>query len=219
MGVRDSGLETLELGLCGFLPLAGGTISLAGTEIGGKGPSFFRESGGAYLSADRSSVVLSPQLRLRDNIIIHAHRRARLGFAGRFGIMDKGYIARWIKQVLEAADIDRSPMLRADTLSGGMLQRMVLAREFFEDPRFMVLSDPGWGLDQQGLNRLQAEIAKALEAGKGFLIFATEPDKLITVADDIFVLRNGEVALHLRHVKTDENAKARINQAMVGDAA
>ncbi|MDR2079609.1 MAG: ATP-binding cassette domain-containing protein [Treponema sp.] len=223
-GVRDSGLETLELGITGFLRPSAGKIFLRGRDITGRGPRAFRDAQGAFISADRTGKAIAPSLRLRDNVIIHAHRRSRRGFWGRFGIMDEGLLKSWIGRILEAARVDRNPMVKADSLSGGMLQRVILAREFAEDPAVMVLAEPGWGLDRPGRERLVLALKKQAERGKGALVFSTDVDELLSLSDEILVLRNGEFSdrIFLESLRGKEkNAlfrelKERIGRAMVG---
>jgi simple sugar transport system ATP-binding protein len=225
-GVRDSGLETLELGVTGFLPPSAGAVFLGGRDIGGKGPRAFRDAGGAYIGADRTGKAIAPALRLRDNIIIHAHRRFRRGFRGRFGIMDRGLLKAWIGRTLEAANVNRSPLVKAESLSGGMLQRVILAREFAEDAAFLVLAEPGWGLDRPGRERLVRALKSAAERGKGALIFSTDVDELLSLSDEILVLRNGEFSdrISLAALRWGEDPalvrelKERIGRAMVGAA-
>jgi simple sugar transport system ATP-binding protein len=223
-GVRDSGLETLELGITGFLRPSGGKIFLRGRDITGGGPRAFRDAQGAFISADRTGKAMAPSLRLRDNIIIHAHRRSRRGFPGRFGIMDKGLLTSWIGRILEAAKVDRNPMVKADSLSGGMLQRVILAREFAEDAAVLVLAEPGWGLDRPGRERLVLALKEQAKQGKGALIFSTDVDELLSLSDEIMVLRNGEFSgrISLESLRGKEKTvlfrelKERIGRAMVG---
>ncbi|MDR1250268.1 MAG: ATP-binding cassette domain-containing protein, partial [Treponema sp.] len=118
-GVRDSGLETLELGITGFLRPSAGKITLGGRDIGGQGPRAFRNAGGAYISADRTGTALAPELRLRDNIIIHLHRRSRIGFWGALGIMDRRFIRDETRNIMNAAGVAGNPRGLADSLSGG----------------------------------------------------------------------------------------------------
>jgi ABC-type uncharacterized transport system ATPase subunit len=226
--VRDSGLETLELGITGFLRPAAGKIRLGGRDIGGKGPRAFRDAGGAYISADRTGTALAPELRLRDNIIIHLHRRSRRGFWGALGIMDRRFIRGEIQKIMDAAGVAGNPRGMTDSLSGGMQQRIILAREFAEDAGILVLAEPGWGLDRSGRERLNAQLRAQAAQGKGALLFSTDLDELLALSDEILTLRNGEftdrMVLH-----TDSNAvsnsnaaadirdlKERIGRAMIG---
>jgi simple sugar transport system ATP-binding protein len=220
-GVRDSGLETLELGITGFLAPAAGKIILGGRDIGGKGPRAFRDAGGAYISADRTGTALSPELRLRDNIIIHLHRRARRGFWGAPGIMDRGFIGNGIRTIMAEAGVSGNPRDPAAALSGGMQQRIILAREFAEDAAILVLAEPGWGLDQSGRERLYGQLRAEVGKGKGVLLFSTDIDELLALSQEILVLRNGEfsdrVDIHPNTSATDiRDLKERIGRAMIG---
>jgi simple sugar transport system ATP-binding protein len=220
-GVRDSGLETLELGITGFLRPSAGKITLEGRDIGGQGPRAFRNAGGAYISADRTGTALAPGLRLRDNIIIHLHRRSRIGFWGALGIMNRRFIRGETRNIMNAAGVAGNPRGLADSLSGGMQQRIILAREFAEDAAVLVLAEPGWGLDRPGRERLNEQLRAQAAWGKAVLLFSTDLDELLALSDEILALRNGEFADRL-FLSPNSNAveirevKERIGRAMVG---
>jgi simple sugar transport system ATP-binding protein len=220
-GVRDSGLETLELGITGFLAPAAGRILLGGRDIGGKGPRAFRDAGGAYISADRTGTALAPELRLRDNIIIHLHRRSRRGFWGALGIMDRRFIKGEIRTIMAAAGVTGNPRGLADSLSGGIQQRIILAREFAEDAAILVLAEPGLGLDRSSRERLNAQLRAQAAQGKGALLFSTDLDELLALSDEILALRNGEFSDRIV-LNPNNNAaeirelKERIGRAMIG---
>ncbi|QQO09521.1 ABC transporter ATP-binding protein [Breznakiella homolactica] len=227
-GVRDSGLETLELALTGFLNPSGGTVEVNGTRTDNKGPRTFRKAGAAYLSADRTGTALAMQLPLWDSLIVHAHRRAEMGLPGHFGIMKRSYLEAWVQHIMNRAQVSRSPRNPAESFSGGMLQRLVLAREFAEPVQLMVLAEPSWGLDTAGRELLITRIKKYAAGGKSVLAFSTDVEELIAMADEILVLRNGEIAARfllgkqeLRGPETDgassgQGIRELIGQTMVG---
>jgi simple sugar transport system ATP-binding protein len=244
-GVRDSGLETLELALTGFL-------GAPGKSPGGKRPGLsglvrirgrdvwdvrsFREAGGAYLGADRLGVNLAPELPLRESLIIHAWRRARLGLLGKFGILNKEYLDARCLAIMGRAGVSRSPRYRGSTFSGGMLQRILLSRELEENASLLVLAEPGWGLDQAGRSRMAGELRAYVSTGKGVLLFSTDVDELISVCDEIAVLLDGAVSARVvlgrglspedfgagsvpgtfERGLSPEEAKAEIGRAMIG---
>jgi simple sugar transport system ATP-binding protein len=115
-------------------------------------------------------------------------------------------------------------MAKADSLSGGMLQRIMLVREFVEDTDVLVLAEPGWGLDRSAREQLNKALRENAEAGKSALIFSTDVDELLSLADEILVLRNGEFSdrISLELLRNDPEAmakagiKERISRAMVG---
>jgi simple sugar transport system ATP-binding protein len=228
-GVRDSGLETLELALAGFLKPAGGAVFLGGRNIAGKGIAAFREAGGAYLGSDRFGSNLAPNLSLADNLIIHAYLRARRGFWGKFGVMQRSFLESWIAKILKQAMVRGSAAGRADSFSGGMLQRILLAREFAENTDLILLSEPSWGLDARNKKMLAARLRRYAAAKKGALLFSTDVDDLIAVCDEILVLRDGTISGRIKNTLLRDDAaspdhdggraaaiKAGINEAMVG---
>jgi simple sugar transport system ATP-binding protein len=196
-GVRDSGPETLELAITGFLRPSAGRVVVNTRDITGGGPRAFRRAGAAYLSADRTGRALAAGLPLRDSIIIHAHRRSLRGLRGKFGLMDKRFLDAWIAGIMEAAQVRGNPAARAESFSGGTLQRIILAREFAEEASLLVLAEPGWGLDRSSRDRLIEELKNRARAGMAVLVFSTDVDELLSVSDEILVLRNGVVSAHV----------------------
>jgi ABC-type uncharacterized transport system ATPase subunit len=106
-----------------------------------------------------------------------------------------------------------------------MQQRMILVREFAEDASFLVLAEPGWGLDLAGRNRLIREIKTQAGKEKGILVFSTDVDELLSFCDEILVLRNGEFSDRIPLESTEEDPKGilrikeRIGRAMIGKAS
>ncbi|MDR1031462.1 MAG: ATP-binding cassette domain-containing protein [Treponema sp.] len=223
-GVRDSGLETLELGISGLLAPSGGSIRLNGRELTGKGIKTFREAGGGYLSADRTGSALAPHLPLQDSIIIHAYSRSLRGFLGKWGIMEQRFLDSWAARIMNQAQVAGSFKTRADSFSGGMLQRILLAREFAEKTTLLILAEPGWGLDTKKREWLAGELRGYVKPGRGAILFSTDVDELLAVSDTIWVLRNGRFSAQIA-LKPDQKGtvpleayKARIGEAMVGIA-
>jgi simple sugar transport system ATP-binding protein len=181
-GVRDSGLETLELALTGFLRPSAGVILLQGLNICG-GVKAFRKAGGAYLNADRTGSAVALGLPIRDSLIIHA--------AGRSPLMHRRILDAHARALVEKAGLDISLQRRAGSLSGGMIQRLALAREFAEDARLLVLAEPGRGLDRPRREELYQTLRNYAGQNKAALLFSTDLDELTEVCDEIYVLRNG----------------------------
>jgi simple sugar transport system ATP-binding protein len=189
-GVRDSGLETLELAIAGFLGKgSSGSITLNGVEIGGKGARAFRKAGGAYLGADRLGSNLAPELPLKESLIIHAFRRYRRGI-----FLDSARLNSWCEKIMKSAGIARSVSDRASSFSGGMLQRILLAREFAEDASLVVLAEAGSGLDQLNIGKLAEDLRAFVRHGAAALLFSTDVEELLPLTDEVMILRNGTLA-------------------------
>ncbi len=193
-GVRDSGLETLELALAGLLPIAAGTIELGGKRIEGRGVAAFRAAGAAYVPADRMGMAVAPRLSLADNLTVHEHRRARRGLLGRLGFLDRTALRAWTASVMEEARVAGEGRSSADSFSGGTLQRLITAREFAENFSLVIMAEPGWGLDAASRRRLNDRIRRLTESGRSALLLSTDVDELIALSDEIAILRDGVIA-------------------------
>jgi simple sugar transport system ATP-binding protein len=192
-GVRDSGLETLELAAAGLLRPSAGRITLQGRDISGGGVRAFRNAGGGYLGAGRTGSAFAPALPITDSMIIHAYRRARRGFLGRLGFLDQGRLDSWTKRIIDQAEVQASPKALASSLSGGMAQRLMLAREFAEDTCLMIMAEPSWGLDGLSRAALSERLRDYTRGGRAVLLFSTDVDELLAVCDEILTLRNGRL--------------------------
>lgn len=92
---------------------------------------------------------------------------------------------------MNKAGIARSVSDRTISFSGGMLQRILLAREFAENALLIVLAEPGSGLDKAKRSVLEDELRGLADAGAAVLLFSTDLDELTSLADEILELKNG----------------------------
>jgi len=94
---------------------------------------------------------------------------------------------------MDRAGIKRPASDRTFSFSGGMLQRILLAREFAENASLLILAEPGSGLDHANRLKFEEELRGIVSKGTAALIFSTDIEELTSVADEIMVLRNGEL--------------------------
>ena len=200
-GVSDAGLETLEhavTGLLRYVPVSGGAITLNGHNITAGGVRAFRDAGGAYLGADRLGKNLATGLPLKESLVIHAFRRVRSGI-----FLDMAYLNSWCRNVMDKAGITRSVSDKTTSFSGGMLQRILLAREFAENASLLVLAEPGSGLDKLNREKLEDELRAFAEKGAAVLLFSSDMEQLTSVADEIMVLSTEGLSAVNRYDKND----------------
>ena len=218
-GVRESGVETLLLALAGFLPLAGGSVTIAGSPASQNSPLFFREKGGVYLGMDGAIAAFDRRLSIEDNVLIHAHRRFERHYA-LFGPLDGGAMREWTLSLLRRAGIEKSPAAKFGVLSGGMRQRLLAARESSENPLLIVMSEPGRGLDTGRRGALFRLLRDEADAGKTALLFLSDLNDLLEVSDEIFVMAGGGISLHLKRNELKNAAPSTviplINRAIAG---
>ncbi|WP_304221986.1 ABC transporter ATP-binding protein [Gracilinema caldarium] len=218
-GVRDSGLETLELALTGFIAPQDGHITLNGIPVQGRGALAFRQAGAAYVSADRLGKALALRLPIIDSLIVHSHRRFVKKWPFIPELLDKRAIRNWAAELFRISGIQGRFESPAETFSGGQLQRLILAREFAEEPSLMVLAEPGWGLDASGKALLYDRLSDYLRRGGTVVLFSTDVDELLMLSSRIMVLHDGYNVLELQLPEDYDqrlSLKKQISAAMVG---
>jgi simple sugar transport system ATP-binding protein len=232
-GVRESGAEALLLTLSGFLKPNAGRIIVGGQLVfnggdknvsDGNGAISFRKAGGVYLGMNSGSAVMvyDKELSIHDNMAVHAHRRFphpnRL-LAG-IGLLDSGRLREWTRLLMLKAGISGPPSAKAGSLSGGMLQRLLTARELSENAVVILMSEPGWGLDARRRKELYLMLENESKAGKAVMLFLSDLNDLLEVSNEIFVMTNGGISLNLNsgamRLMGIAAAKAKINAAMCG---
>ncbi|MDR1867916.1 MAG: ATP-binding cassette domain-containing protein [Treponema sp.] len=176
-GGRESGLETLERTVTGLLKASRGTVTINGIEV--SGIHTFRRAGASYLPADGSAYSLG--LSLRDNLLINNHRH--------IPFLKRKPIANYIHNILTDAGVNVPESARFDSCSGGMIQRILLSRVCAEQSRLLVLSEPGWGLDQKSLEALNERLRRYVaDSNHAVLLFASDRDTVLFLADEVFEL-------------------------------
>ena len=136
--------------------------------------------------------------------------------------MEQGFLDAWAARIMGQAQVAGSFKTSAHAFSGGMLQRILLARELAEKTALLILAEPGWGLDRKNRERLTAELRRYVKPGRGLLLFSTDVEELVALSDTILVLRNGAFSAHItldprnKGILPMDVYKTRIGQAMVG---
>jgi general nucleoside transport system ATP-binding protein len=192
-GNRDGGYETLEHAITGFLKTgnknanhSGGSIALNGHDITGKGIRAFRNAGGAYLGADRLGSNLARELPLFESLIIHVYRRERFGI-----FLNLAYLMAWCGQIMNRSGVMRPAEDKPVSFSGGMVQRILLQREFAEGASLLVLTEPGSALDQINRAALADALREYAGGGRAVLVFSSDAEELKFFTDEIMTLKNG----------------------------
>ncbi|GMO31277.1 MAG: ABC transporter ATP-binding protein [Termitinemataceae bacterium] len=216
-GVHESGIETLEMAVAGLLSVKSGSVFINGKNIAGKGVDVLRLTGGAYLctgtslAEGRALRSWDGDLSIADNLLIHCYKKLNKGF-----FLHPSNVALYIKNIMRKAGLNNSVTQKAYTLSGGMLQRMLIFREFAEDSDVFIMHEIALGLDRNRKEIIFDSIKEAAKSGKYFLLFFSDIDDVLELCNEVIVLCNGEVSLQL-HLSDLKNAKEKIRLAMTAN--
>jgi simple sugar transport system ATP-binding protein len=189
-GVGGNGLGVLEAVLGGFLHPAEGNITHNGNDISRLNIRRLRNQGLAYIPADRLRVGSAPGASVNENIIINRrHELSRRGVFNQKAIND--FSAEIVKRYnIALADGTQS----ANTLSGGNLQKLILARELDRFRDYFVFSEPTWGLDIAAGAFVWDEIVRLREKGAAIILISTNLDEILELSDRVIVMYRGRAA-------------------------
>ena len=189
-GVAGNGQSELAEVITG-LRACTGSILINGEDVANCEPSRAIESGVSHIPEDRTGVGSAPNMTITENTIMKNYRDDPIG--NRWGINFTA--ARSHACELKDAYEILAPSVRtqARKLSGGNLQKVILAREITTKPALMVAMQPTRGLDVGAIESIQRLLLQQREAGTALLLISEELDELLTLSDRIAVMYEGEI--------------------------
>ncbi len=212
-GVDGNGQKHLAEALAGQRPLLSGALSLAGRAIEGLGVGARRRLGIRYVTDERLGEGTAPHHSLAVNLLLKEIGRPPFW---RGGVTLWQRIYRHARRTLREAGIAAaSERVAIVHLSGGNIQKALLAREWTPDARLLILNKPTHGLDLQSTRRARDWIAAAGAAGATVVVVSNELDELLELCRRIAVMERGRIA---GVVENGEGAATAIGRLMTGVA-
>jgi len=189
-GVAGNGQEALIEAIVGLRRPAAGTIAIDGADVTRASPRQVRERGVGYVPADRQRYGLVLSYTLEDNFVLTEYYRAPFA---RGAVRDERAIRERAARLIQEYDV-RTPgsTVRADTLSGGNQQKIVVAREFGDD-RLLVLEQPTRGLDVGSTEFIHRRTIEQRNGGTAVLLVSADLDEVLELSDRIVVIHRGRV--------------------------
>jgi ABC-type uncharacterized transport system ATPase subunit len=213
-GVDGDGQRALAHVISGQARLTSGSIRLAGRAIDGLAVSARQRLGLRYVTDDRlgEGVVLPYSVGL--NMVLK-----RIGEAPfwRRGTIDRVAINATARALIMQFDIrTRSEDTRIGKLSGGNIQKALLARELSFDPKVVVFNKPTHGLDVRTIAMVRERIRELAAGGAAAIVISSDLDELLDLSDRVAVVFEGRIA---GIVENGPGAETRIGELIVGAQA
>jgi len=209
-GVGGNGLGVIEAVLGGFLHPSRGKIFHDGKDISALGSRALRKQGLAYVPADRLRVGSARDALIEENFIINRRDEFSKGM-----IINKKAVREFAQKLAGSYGIEGAKVNeKAAFLSGGNLQKLILAREINSLNDYIVFSEPAWGLDIASSRFIYKEIKALRDKNTAVILISTNLDEIISLSDRIAVMYRGKVAGIFEN--TGESIKKAIGEAMQG---
>ncbi|HTD77525.1 MAG TPA: ABC transporter ATP-binding protein, partial [Chloroflexota bacterium] len=190
-GVAGNGQRELAQVVAGLRLPTSGRVWLDGKDVTGAGARAMTHLGVAHIPEDRLGEGLVGNLPLADNAVLKAYDRPPLAWGP---LLNLRRILRFTQSLLERFNIRGArPDSPARLLSGGQLQRLLLAREMALNPRAIVAVHPTRGLDVAATQQVQDWLLGARQQGTAVLLISEDLDEVMQLSDQIAVIYEGRI--------------------------
>jgi simple sugar transport system ATP-binding protein len=188
-GVSGNGQKELAEAVNGLRKTESGGILFFGADIANKSPAFIIRQGMGYIPEERNVEGIVPGFSVKENFILKDVDRPEYS---RRGFLKQRYIAENAGRLRKAFDI-RGSGAAAGSLSGGNIQKVILARELTRNPRFLVAVYPTRGLDMGAAEFIHKQLLAKRREGYGILLISEELEEIMNLSDRIAVIFKGQI--------------------------
>jgi simple sugar transport system ATP-binding protein len=208
-GVSGNGQTELVQAIAGLRAVDGGAILLAGHDITGATARRIRETGLAHIPEDRYAWGAAVGESVADN--------AAMGHTARFGrggVLLRGRIRRVVEGWVDGYGIRAGSLeAKACHLSGGNLQKLIVARELAHGTPLVIAAEPTRGVDVGAMETIHRELVRRRDEGGAVLLVSSELTEILKLSDRILVMYEGRIVGELR---TEEATEESISLLMTG---
>jgi simple sugar transport system ATP-binding protein len=190
-GVQGNGQRELVEAIVGLRPTLRGKIELKGQDLTGLSVRDRREAGMSCVPEDRYVRGLALGATIEENLIVANYFKQPM-CQGQ--ILQLQTIGEMAEEMIETFDVRTTGKdVPAFTLSGGNLQKVVLAREISTHPDLLVVAQPTRGLDIGSIEFVHRRIVEARDSGTAVLLVSAELEEILSLSDRIAVLYEGRI--------------------------
>lgn len=210
-GVDGNGQQALAQVIAGQLKLESGDIRVEGDSVTSLNVSERQRLGLRYITDDRLGEGVVAPYAISLNMVL---KRIGQPPFWRRGTIDRPRINATARMLIEEFDI-RTPgeETRIGALSGGNIQKALLARELSFEPKVVVFNKPTHGLDVRTIALVRQRIRDLAGLGVAIIVISTDLDELVDLSDRVAVLFEGRV---VGTVEIGPRAESRIGELILG---
>jgi len=189
-GVSGNGQQVLAEVLAGLRKSLGGKVLLDGTDITYSSSLDKWQKGMGYIPSDRVDVGSIGDYSLIDNVLMNYYFDNEFS---RWGILDYKKIRKLTEEIISEYGVAvPGPETSGKSLSGGNLQKLILARVLSRKPRLIIANLPTQGLDVGATEFVQNKLLEAKREGAGILLISEDLDEVLSLSDRVAPIYEGE---------------------------
>jgi len=202
-GVSGNGQSRLAEVLSGVEKPAQGEFRVNGKNVTGQGPGSLLKEGLSYIPEDRIAEGTVDTFTVKENLILKDVSQPRYSHGT---LMNFYAIDKECKKLVDDFDV-RTPSTETPlgNLSGGNIQKLILARELSRDPRIIIANQPTRGLDVKATEYVRKRLVGERQAGSAILLISMKLDEILSLSDRIAVIYEGEIVGVLNREDAERN--------------
>ncbi len=188
-GVSGNGQRELVEVITGLRKKTGGSVLIGGVDVSGLKPGQIAETGVAHIPEDRIHRGSVPDMRVFENLMLRDYKHNGKGL-----LLDMDAMKKQSTEMVEEYNID-TPSLDTSIklLSGGNIQKVILARELHGSPSLIIASHPTYGLDVGATEQIRKTLLSQREQGAGVLLISEDLDEIMELSDRVVVIYEGRI--------------------------
>ncbi len=190
-GVSGNGQREFAEALAGLRRAASGAVAVCGNDLTNHPSADVIAAGVAFIPEERMTMGVIRDFTVQENAILETHGNAPLS---RHTLFDFGKIAAHTTRLVREYDV-KTPTLDTPVkaLSGGNIQKLILARELSRQPKLLIAAQPTRGVDIGATEYIHKRLIEQRAQGTAILLISEDLDEVLALADRIAVMYEGEI--------------------------
>lgn len=191
-GIAGNGQEELIRALTGLTEIKAGKVWLSGKDISAISVADRRKHGMSYIPEDRTGLGLALEASVSENLLLGFQREERLSSS--FGLLRSKEIRVQAERQVQGFGIKVANVKDfVNTLSGGNMQKVVLAREFSHHSPMIIAEQPTRGVDVAAIEQIHRDLIQQRDDGRAILLVSADLNEILGLADRIYVIFDGAI--------------------------
>ncbi|MBN2899722.1 MAG: ABC transporter ATP-binding protein [Clostridia bacterium] len=191
-GIEGNGQTELIEVLSGMRDYEEGTITINGQSVKGMSPAQIRKLGVAHIPEDRLVTGLSKESSIEDNLLMGLQHKEPYATKGIH--LNRKITGRYANDLIKGFDVRTAGKdVKVGSLSGGNMQKVVIAREFSFDTPILLISQPTRGVDIGAIEFIHEQIIKKRNEGCAIILVSAELDEIFRLSDRMITLYEGQI--------------------------
>ena len=195
-GVEGNGQTELVEALTGMSGYASGSIEIGKKDIKGCSVEKIRALKVAHTPEDRMTVGIAPKLSLTENMIADKLNWKKF-FRG--GVINRKAVREYGDQMIKEYQVlCKTQDVSVNSLSGGNIQKVVLARELSGEPQVIIADQPTRGVDVGASEFIRRRLVESRDAGNGVILVTSDLNEVLGLSDSLLVMYEGKIVAYIK---------------------